>query len=114
MFSAPRFRNRLLKWYERNARSLPWRGIDDPYRVWVSEVMLQQTRVAAVIAYYLDFTARFPAVSRLAAAPLEAVLAAWSGLGYYARARNLHRAAKRIVEAGGLPRSFEALRELPG
>jgi A/G-specific adenine glycosylase len=110
------FRRRLLSWYDRNQRDLPWRGSQDPYRIWISEVMLQQTRVAAVISYYRRFLERFPHVATLAAARPEAVLAAWSGLGYYRRARALHQAAKIMVEkhGGDLPRSAGELRHLPG
>jgi A/G-specific adenine glycosylase len=107
---------RLLPWFERHGRhDLPWqrRGA---YAAWVSEIMLQQTQVATVMAYYERFIARFPDVRALAAAPLDEVLAAWAGLGYYARARNLHRAARRIVteRAGALPECFEGWRDLPG
>lgn len=111
---------RLLAWYDRNARVLPWRSrpgeIADPYRVWLSEAMLQQTTVAAVEPYFHRFVARWPTVRALAAAPLDEVLAAWAGLGYYARARNLHACARRIVaEHGGLfPADESRLRELPG
>ena len=110
------FRRRLLSWYDSNRRDLPWRGSQDPYRIWISEVMLQQTRVAAVLAYYQRFLERFPDVAMLAAARPEAVLAAWSGLGYYRRARSLHQAAKIMVEkhGGHLPRSLAELRDLPG
>jgi A/G-specific adenine glycosylase len=109
-------RRRLLDWYDHNRRDLPWRGSQDPYRIWISEVMLQQTRVAAVIAYYQRFLERFPDVATLAAAKPEAVLAAWSGLGYYRRARALQQAAKIMVEkhSGELPRSATELRQLPG
>jgi A/G-specific adenine glycosylase len=111
-----RFRKGLLAWYERHRRDLPWRASRDPYRVWLSEVMLQQTRVAAVIEHYHEFLRRFPTVERLAAASESRVLAAWSGLGYYRRARMLHAAAKVIVrEYGGrFPERPEGLRELPG
>jgi len=116
------FREKLLAWYDAHARDLPWRqpprakGTRDPYRVWVSEIMLQQTRVAAVIAHYHEFLRRFPTVEKLAAAREASVLAAWSGLGYYRRARMLHRAAKVVVrELGGkFPASAEGWRELPG
>lgn len=110
------FRRRLLSWYDRNRRDLPWRGSRDPYRIWVSEVMLQQTRVAAVIAYYQRFLQQFPDMKTLAAASEPAVLAAWSGLGYYRRARALYAAARSVVaERGGeLPRTAAALRQLPG
>jgi A/G-specific adenine glycosylase len=108
----------LLAWYDRHRRRLPWRALPgeaaDPYRVWLSEIMLQQTTVAAVIPYYERFVTRFPSVDALAAAPLEAVLAAWAGLGYYARARNLHACARAVAAAGGFPRDLEGLRALPG
>jgi len=105
----------LLDWYARNRRELPWRRDRDPYRVWVSEIMLQQTRVAAVLGHYEEFLRRFPTAEKLAAAREASVLAAWSGLGYYRRARNMHAAAKIIVRNGGkLPsRSAEWLL-LPG
>ncbi len=110
------FRRRLMSWYRSHARELPWRGISDPYRTWVSEVMLQQTRVAAVIEHYEDFLRRFPTIVALALAPEAAVLAAWSGLGYYRRARMLYRAAQFITrERGGvLPGTAAELRTLPG
>lgn len=110
------FRRALLEWYDRNKRELPWRKTGDPYRVWVSEIMLQQTRVAAVLPRYERFFRRFPTVQKLAAARLASVLAEWSGLGYYRRARNMHAAAKLIVRerAGSFPESFEEWRELPG
>ncbi len=94
-------------------RDLPWRHTRDPYRIWLSEVMLQQTRVSAVVPYYERFVERFPDAAALAAAPEQEVLAAWAGLGYYSRARNLHRAAKAIA-ARGFPRGYEAICELPG
>src|ERR1700691_1101870 len=94
---ASAFHERLLAWYDEHARDLPWRETRDPYRVWLSEIMLQQTRVAAVIAHYREFLRRFPTVKKLAAAREASVLAAWSGLGYYRRARMLHAAAKMIV-----------------
>ena len=103
----------LLSWFAQSRRDLPWRKEPrDPYRVWVSEVMLQQTRVDVVVPYYERFLARFPTLEALAAAELDDVLALWSGLGYYARARNLHRAAQSC--GGELPRTAEALRALPG
>jgi A/G-specific adenine glycosylase len=110
------FRGQLLAWYDANARNLPWRESRDPYRVWLSEIMLQQTRVAAVIAHYREFLRRFPTVEKLARAREASVLAAWSGLGYYRRARMLHAAAKLVVrELGGqFPATVEGLRELPG
>jgi A/G-specific adenine glycosylase len=118
---APRraaLRRRLLAWYAATRRDLPWRfaeGRADPYRVWISEAMLQQTQVARVIPYYRRFVARFPTLAALAAAGEGEVLEAWSGLGYYARARALHRAAgEALVLHGGLPASLEALAALPG
>jgi A/G-specific adenine glycosylase len=108
----------LLAWYDRHRRSLPWRAGPgepaDPYHVWLSEIMLQQTTVTATIPYYLRFLARFPTLAALAAAPVEDVLAAWAGLGYYARARNLHACARTMVAAGGFPHDMDALRALPG
>lgn len=111
-----RWRKRLLYWYDHNARDLPWRRDRDPYRVWLSEIMLQQTRVGAVLEHYRLFLQRFPTLQKLAAARESSVLAAWSGLGYYRRARMLHAAAKVIVnEHGGVfPRTLDGLRELPG
>jgi A/G-specific adenine glycosylase len=110
------FRRRLMSWYRSHARTLPWRGVNDPYKIWVSEVMLQQTRVAAVIEHYEGFLRRFPTIVALALATEDEVLAAWSGLGYYRRARMLHKAAQFIVqERGGvLPRTSTELRTLPG
>ncbi len=107
---------RLLAWYDASARVLPWRENPTPYRVWVSEIMLQQTRVEAVKPYYDRFLEAFPTVEALAAAPEERVLKLWEGLGYYSRARNLQRAAQVVVERyqGQVPASFEALRSLPG
>lgn len=107
---------RLLAWHRLNKRPMPWRGETDPYRIWVSEVMLQQTQVVTVIPYYNSFLEKFPSIPDLAAAPLEAVLKAWEGLGYYARARNMHKAAKEIVDkwAAQLPTTFSDLRTLPG
>jgi len=112
----PAFRERLLAWYDEHARDLPWRQSRDPYRVWLSEIMLQQTRVAAVIAHYREFLRRFPSVEKLAAAREASVLAAWSGLGYYRRARMLHAAAKVVTRdhEGKFPETMEGLRELPG
>lgn len=111
------FATRLLAWYDRNGRkNLPWHRDRSPYRVWVSEIMLQQTQVATVIPYFERFMQRFPAVSDLAAAELDEVLHLWTGLGYYARARNLHRAAQVIAaEHGGrFPEAFDAVLALPG
>jgi A/G-specific adenine glycosylase len=112
----PDFRYKLLAWYDARARDLPWRESSDPYRVWVSEIMLQQTRVAAVIEHYHEFLRRFPTVNKLAAAREASVLAAWSGLGYYRRARMLHAAAKVVArERGGrFPENSAEWRELPG
>jgi A/G-specific adenine glycosylase len=107
-------RRRLLAWYGKNKRDLPWRRSRDAYRVWISEIMLQQTRVAAVIPYYERFLERFPGVSALASAPEQDLLATWAGLGYYSRARNLQRAARKIEEQGNFPREYSALRGLPG
>jgi A/G-specific adenine glycosylase len=111
-----RFRERLLAWFRRSRRDLPWRGTRDPYRIWVSEVMLQQTRVATVLPYYRRFLARFPNVRALARARNEELLRFWAGLGYYHRARNLHRAAKEIVarHGGCFPRDPDAALALPG
>lgn len=105
----------LLAWYDAHRRDLPWRRRSDPYAVWVSEIMLQQTRVETVLRYYEPFLARFPTVERLAMAEQDEILASWSGLGYYRRARNLHRAAREIVAAGGrLPNTATEWRRLPG
>jgi A/G-specific adenine glycosylase len=110
------FADRLLTWWDRHGRKdLPWQKLRTPYRVWISEIMLQQTQVATVIPYFERFMERFADLPALAAAPLDEVLAAWSGLGYYARARNLHAAARQAWAQGGdLPRSARALAELPG
>ena len=109
-------RRKLMDWYYEHARDLPWRGISDPYRTWVSEVMLQQTRVAAVLDHYEEFLRKFPTLLALALAREPAVLAAWSGLGYYRRARMLHKAAQFVTqERGGvLPSTAAELRTLPG
>jgi len=112
--------DRLLAWYRAHARALPWRimpgsaEMRDPYRVWLSEVMLQQTTVAAVIPYFARFTQRWPTVEALAAAPDADVMAAWAGLGYYSRARNLVACARAVAELGGFPDTEEDLRKLPG
>lgn len=113
------FPTRILAWYDKHARSLPWRvpgGGGDPYAVWVSEIMLQQTRVETVIPYYERWLALFPTVSALAQAPEQNVLSAWEGLGYYSRARNLHKAAKMVVDEfeGQIPHEVQQLRRLPG
>ncbi len=106
----------LIAWYERNGRSLPWRETRDPYRIWLSEVILQQTRVAQGMDYYLRFTERFPNVASLAAADEDSVLKLWQGLGYYSRARNLHAAARQVMEqfGGDFPEKFEDVRSLRG
>jgi A/G-specific adenine glycosylase len=110
------FRRALLRWYDKHRRDLPWRRTRDPYRIWLSEIMLQQTRVAAVLDHYRTFLDRFPSLDALAAASEDAVLAAWSGLGYYRRARMLHRSAKEVVgkQGGRFPRTAETLQSLPG
>ncbi|MBH9551317.1 A/G-specific adenine glycosylase [Inhella gelatinilytica] len=109
------FSARLLAWQRQHGRhDLPWCGMRDPYRVWLSEIMLQQTQVATVRTYYARFLARFPSVDDLAAAPLDEVLALWAGLGYYTRARNLHACAQAVVALGGFPRAADALEALPG
>ena len=106
----------LLDWYARHGRDLPWRRTRDPYRIWLSEVILQQTRVAQGMDYYLRFTERFPDVGSLAAAPEDEVLKLWQGLGYYSRARNLHAAARQVAEwfGGVFPRSYDEVRSLRG
>jgi len=106
----------MLAWYARARRDLPWRETQDPYAIWVSEVMLQQTRVDTVLPYYTRFLARFPTEERLSRAPLEQVLESWAGIGYYARARSLHSAAREVVEryGGRLPEEAEELQRLPG
>ena len=111
------FAARLITWHRRHGRhDLPWQRSRDPYAIWVSEIMLQQTQVATVIPFYRRFLERFPDVKKLAAAPLERVLTAWSGLGYYSRARNLHRAAQAIERdhGGRFPMGFDAVHALPG
>ncbi len=110
------FQKTILNWYREHRRNLPWREDRDPYRVWLSEIMLQQTRVAAVIEHYRRFLKRFPDVETLARARESSVLAAWSGLGYYRRARMLHAASRKIVKehGGNLPSTSAGLSELPG
>lgn len=110
------FAPQLLDWYDRHAAALPWRDSRDPYRVWLSEIMLQQTQVETVIPYYLRFLAAYPTVTELAAAPLDDVLKLWEGLGYYSRARNLHRAAHIVAEQHGeqFPSTADGLQALPG
>jgi A/G-specific adenine glycosylase len=107
-------RTALLVWYAAHKRDLPWRKTRDPYAIWLSETMLQQTRVSAVIPYYERFLERFPTVADLASAPESTLLAAWAGLGYYYRARNLQRAAHIIAAAGSFPRTYDEIRALPG
>lgn len=111
---AGKFRTSLLRWFRREQRKLPWRGVADPYRILVSEIMLQQTRVAVVEDRYRKFVRQFPTVKRLARSKEQTVLAAWSGLGYYRRARALHASAKAIVKSGRFPASAADLRGLPG
>lgn len=112
----PNLTQPLLAWFRAHARDLPWRGASDPYAIWVSEIMLQQTRVETVLPYYARWLQRFPTVESLAASSLDEVLRAWEGLGYYRRAVNLHRAAQVVVDrhAGRLPRTLEQLCQLPG
>ena len=107
-------RAKLARWYDSAKRDLPWRRTRDPYAIWISEVMLQQTRVATVIPYYQRFLKRFPDPAALAGAPEPDLLALWSGLGYYSRARNLQKGAKQIMERGGFPATYAALLELAG
>jgi len=114
-FSPAEVSKRLLSWYSKEGRTLPWRETRDPYRIWLSEIMLQQTTVSAVIPYYERFLQRFPTIESLAAASLDDVISLWAGLGYYSRARNLHRAARQIVsEQGSFPDTLEGLLALPG
>jgi len=115
-FKTERLRRRLLAWFDQNKRDLPWRLSRDPYAIWVSEIMLQQTRVAVVVDRYQDFLTRFPSLISLALATEDEVLALWSGLGYYRRARMLHKAAQYVAHNyyGSLPRKSQELQELPG
>ncbi len=112
----PKFQQQLLSWYRKNARDLPWRRTEDPYRIWLSEVMLQQTQVKTVIPYYHEFLTRFPTVRELAIADLQKVLKMWEGLGYYSRARNLHKAANIIVDQHDeiFPTDLTKIKNLPG
>ena len=110
----PVFAETLLRWYGENGRDLPWRRTRDPYAIWLSEIILQQTRIAQGMAYWERFMARFPSVDDLAAASEDEVLRLWEGLGYYSRARNLHAAAKQIVSLGGFPTTLEGIRALKG
>ena len=104
----------LLRWFRENARDLPWRRTEDPYPIWVSEIMLQQTRVAAVLGYYARFLAAFPSVEALAEAPEDRLMKLWEGLGYYSRARNLQKAARAVADMGGFPDTYDGLLQLPG
>ena len=108
------FTTALLRWFAQYGRELPWRGIDDAYGIWVSEVILQQTRIDQGTAYWHRFMQRFPTVEALASASEDDVLRQWQGLGYYSRARNMHAAARQIVEQGGFPNTIEGLRALKG
>ncbi len=110
----PAIRKALLRWFHEEQRDLPWRRTRDPYAIWISEIMLQQTRVAAVIPYYERFLRRFPTFPELAAAPEDDLLTHWAGLGYYSRARNLQKAARQMVGLGGFPREHAAILELSG
>ncbi|MBQ5909511.1 MAG: A/G-specific adenine glycosylase, partial [Bacteroidaceae bacterium] len=104
----------LLTWYEEHKRELPWRETCDPYAIWISEIILQQTRVAQGLEYFQRFMQRFPNVQTLAEANEDEVLKLWQGLGYYSRARNLHTAAKQIVENGEFPSTYEDIKKLKG
>lgn len=112
----PRIRRRLLRWYDQNKRDLPWRRTNDPYAIWISETMLQQTQIKTALPYYEKFLRAFPSVRALDRAPLDKVLRLWSGLGYYRRAENLKKAARQLVRehAGKLPQEYAALRQLAG
>lgn len=118
MSRAEKLQSQLLSWYDRHQRVLPWRAKagkrPNPYHVWLSEIMLQQTTVVTVGPYFMKFLTKWPIVQKLAAADLDDVLAAWAGLGYYARARNLHKCAQEVVRRGGFPETTEGLQELPG
>jgi len=107
-------RRKLTRWYDLAKRDLPWRRTRDPYAIWISEVMLQQTRVAAVIPYYERFLERFPNASALAQSPEPELLAMWAGLGYYSRARNLQKAAQQIIASGTFPKDYESILTLAG
>jgi A/G-specific adenine glycosylase len=109
-----KFQNSLLQWYSLHQRDLPWRRTRDPYAIWISEIMLQQTRVATVIPYYERFLQRFPDFRALAAAPEQELLTYWAGLGYYYRARNMQKAAQKMAELGKFPSTYEEIRALPG
>lgn len=109
-----RDRQQLLEWYKINARNLPWRANRDPYRIWISEIMLQQTTVTAVRPFFERFTQRFPNLETLAQSPIEDVIEHWAGLGYYSRARNLHKAAQKFVADGGMPKGYAELIQYSG
>lgn len=109
-----KFADLLLAWYHENRRDLPWRGTRDPYKIWISEIILQQTRVSQGYDYFLRFMQRFPDVQALAGASEDEVLKCWQGLGYYSRARNLHAAARQIAAGGGFPGTYEGIRSLKG
>lgn len=108
------FTTTIEEWYAEHGRDLPWRQTSDPYRIWISEIILQQTRVVQGFDYYQRFIERFPTVEALALADADSVMQAWEGLGYYSRARNLHAAAKQIVELGAFPRDYQGIRNLKG
>ena len=108
------FSRKLIDWYRENGRDLPWRRTKNPYLIWISEIILQQTRVAQGYDYYQRFVTRFPDVFALAAADEDEVMKYWQGLGYYSRARNLHAAARRMAEAGGFPVTYAGVRALKG
>ena len=108
------FTTTILEWFEENRRDLPWRETSDPYAIWLSEIILQQTRIQQGMAYWQRFMERWPTVEQLAAATEDEVLRLWQGLGYYSRARNLHAAAQQIVAMGGFPTTFEGIRSLKG
>ena len=110
------FSNNLLKWYKKNKRELPWRDTKDPYKIWLSEIILQQTKISQGLPYYLKFITNYPFISKLAEASEQEVLKMWEGLGYYSRARNLHKTAQIIVDDynGVFPTSFDLLIKLPG
>lgn len=114
MMNMPPFTATLLRWYEQHGRSLPWRADCNPYAIWLSEIILQQTRIEQGLPYWERFMQRFPTVEALAAATEDDVLRLWQGLGYYSRARNLHAAARQVVSEGGFPQTYEGLRSLKG
>lgn len=116
MSSAASFTKNILQWYKKNARALPWRQTRDPYKIWISEIMLQQTTVAAVIPYYQRWVAHFPTVKDVAKTPVQKILKIWQGLGYYSRARNIHKSAQLILaeHKGRIPKDPQVLKRLPG